>query len=216
MTATVEERFNPEAGEAVVVARPSLIDTMEQAGLVTATSLSLDLPGGREITYDQYEALGRYFGSMNRSCSWWIGDWLLFGEGTFGERWAQAATHTGLAEQTLSNRMTVCRHVPPSRRRASLPFAVHAEVASLPAREQKVWLDRAERHGWTRAELRKEMKATRVDTKPLPPAGEPLPPEQVLEAARQVIGAAQEYGGDWLVPREAMARLAAAVGAEDE
>lgn len=212
MTAVTDERFNEEATATLVVASPTLMKRLEDAGVVTSTSLDLS---DANITYDQYEALGAYFGSMNRSCSWWIGDWLLFGEGTFGERWAQAATHTGLAEQTLSNRMTVCRHVPPSRRRASLPFAVHAEVAPLTAREQKLWLDRAERHQWTRAELRKEMKATRVDTKPVPPAGEPLPPEQVLEAARQVIGSAQEYGADWLVPREAMARLAAAVG-EDE
>ena len=124
-----------------------------------------------------------------------------------------------MAEQTLLNRAYVCRHIPPARRKAGVPFGVHALVAALPAREQTLWLNRAEREGWGREDLRRAMRDTqatdRDDAARLPGSGEPSAPGLVLEAARYVVAAKQDYGDAWLVPREAMARLIAAVGEGD-
>lgn len=182
------------------------------------TAVGLDLSAGDEWTFDAYAALGTYLGIMNRSCMWWIGDWLLYGEGRYDERFAQAAANTGLAEQTLQNRMYVCRNVPVSMRRVGLAFSVHAEVASLKtAREQKYWLDRAAKAGWNRQQLRDAMAAKRKETKPPIDLGdhERVDVKLVVEAAQAVVSARKEYGADFLVPREAMARLIGALGEEE-
>lgn len=50
--------------------------------------------------------------------------------------YAQEAEVTGMAPQTLTNVKYVSRQIENSRRRENLPFALHAEVAALPPREQ--------------------------------------------------------------------------------
>lgn len=132
---------------------------LEAAGaVVTETSLVLSDP---ELDWDDYENLGRFVGRLNRSCAWWVGDLIIHGEQLFGHAYAQIEDALGLAPQTLANRASVARHIPPNRRRAALPFGVHAEVAYLEPRERDLWLDKAERGEWTRAKLREEMRAAR-------------------------------------------------------
>lgn len=190
------------------------IKRLADAGAITATSLELTDP---DMSYDTYEALGAYLGRMNRSCSWWVGDWLAFGEGVFPDRYAQAAAATGLAEQTLLNRVYVCKNIPPSRRRAALSFSVHSEVASLSAREQKMWLDRAERQGMSQKELRAAMKATRKDERPALTDGDDDHESQLVTVAKAIIRDARpaDDGQHHLVPNEDVARLRAALGEEE-
>lgn len=184
------------------------------------TVISLDLGElHRELSYDEYESIGAWLGRMNRSCSWWIGDWLLHGEGAFPDRYTQAQDVTGLARQTLLNRVYVCQNVPPSRRRARLAFSVHAEVAPLGAKEQKLWLDRAEKSGWSQRDLRAAMKATRKDTKPSPEGDDGEHDEEgiLVQVARAILRDARpaEDGAHHLIPNEDIARLRAAMGEED-
>lgn len=132
---------------------------LEAAGAeITEVSLVLSDP---DLDWDDYERLGAFLGSMNRACAWWVGDFILYGEQLYGELYAQIEEALGLAPQTLSNRASVARHIPPNRRRAALPFGVHAEVAYLEPRDRDLWLDKAERGQWTRAKLREEMRSAR-------------------------------------------------------
>lgn len=132
---------------------------LEAAGaVVTETSLVLSDP---DLLWEDYEKLGKFVGRLNRSCAWWVGDLIIHGEDLFGHDHAQIEDALGLAPQTLANRASVARHIPPSRRRAALPFGVHAEVAYLEPRDRDLWLDRAERGQWTRAKLREEMRVAR-------------------------------------------------------
>ena len=191
----------------------SMVDVLREAGAITPTSL--DLSNAGEISFERYEALGAYLGQINRSCAWWIGDWMLYGEGSYGDLFAQAVAATGLAEQTLLNRIYVCKHVPPSRRKVGVSFSVHAEVAPLNAKEQRYWLDKAEKGGWTRAQLREAMKAKRKDDKP------PLPdmdPSGLREVAEAILRDAVPHidSQHHLIPNEDIVRLRAALGREDE
>lgn len=128
---------------------------LEAAGaVVTATSLQLTDP---DLPWEDYENLGAFLGQMNRACAWWVGDLIIYGEEFFGHYHAQVEGALGLAPQTIANRASVARHIPPSKRRPSLPFGVHAEVAYLEPSERDRWLDRAELGAWTRAKLRQEM-----------------------------------------------------------
>lgn len=158
MSAPLQHKENPAALPSTQQASSLLLQALEDSGAITPTALLISDP---DMEYDQYEALCYFLGRLNRSCSWWVGDLLNYGDQVFGHYVYQAAEATGLAPQTLANRASVCRHIPPNRRRASLPFGVHAEVAYLEPVERDRWLDRAELGGWTRAILREEMRAAR-------------------------------------------------------
>jgi hypothetical protein len=135
----------------------SLLADLAREGQLTATALTLD----PDTTYGQWEALGVMLGALSHASCWLIGDWLNFGERAYGEKYAQAATDTGLAVSTLQNYASVAGKVPPERRNASLPYSYHAVVAPLEPAAQASWLGRAESEGWTRREL-----ATAVNGEP--------------------------------------------------
>ena len=104
--------------------------------------------------------------SVSRSVMWWIGDWLRFGDGKWGETSAQAVSMTGRQEQTLLDAQWVAsKFVDNSRRREELSWSHHKEVAALPPAEADELLDLAEREGLSTRELRAEVsrrKAARV------------------------------------------------------
>ncbi len=217
MSAAEVVEFNPEVDHEQLALDGDAfraVVALADGGYITPVSLDLTDP---EMPYDSYESLGRYFGRMNRSCSWWVGDWLVFGEGVYGERFAQAVAATGLSEQTLLQRSYVCRNIPRSRRRAGLSFSVHLLVAKLDARAQKTWLDRAEKNGWSAKDLAAAMKALRKDERPtlLDGDGE-VDADELAVVARAILRDAKESGDPayYLIPREDMARLAAALGEE--
>ena len=138
---------------------------LEAAGaVVTSTSLTLVDPN---LPWDVYERLGAFIGEVNRSCSWWVGDLVVFGEKVYGETYSQIEQALGLAPQTIANRASVARRIPAERRIASLAFGTHAEVAYLEPRERDKWLDRAAKNGWTRAKLRVEMRIARGELSPV-------------------------------------------------
>lgn len=148
-----------------------LLLQMEDGGALTATSLILTDP---EMPFDRYEAVGRWLGTLRDATAWWLGDWLIFGEGVYGEKYAQAVEATGRSKQTLKNYLWVASNVPASRRRDDLSWSHHAEVASLEPKQQRSWLTRAAREGWSIEEMRGQMR----DPKPI----EVMPdPERVIE-----------------------------------
>jgi hypothetical protein len=110
------------------------------------------LPTGVEVigdpTFDEWR---QAFGDLTRaqgSIQWWLGDMLAVGEARYGERYAQAVEATGYAVQTLMHMVFVASHVAPERRRQSLSFTHHKEVASLDPDEQEALLSEAEKREW--------------------------------------------------------------------
>jgi hypothetical protein len=189
-----------------------LLVDLEASGALTPRALGLP----DDIGYDQYESLGAFLGEFKSRINFYLGDWLIFGEGTFAERWSQACEATGLAEQTLLRIMDVCRKVPPGRRNGCV-WSIHAGVSSLGAREQRSWLRRALENQWSYAELRNQLRSARHDAEPPlfedTGPGEPIP-DLVVEAARSLIRNAEEAGENVIVRREDFVQLRAALGEE--
>lgn len=139
-------------------------------GRLTATAWALPA----KLSYAEYEKLCRGFGGGARGLSntlqWAAGDLIVYGERVYGERCYQALEFLGYDERTLTNLARVASAFLPSRRRAlPLTFSHHAEVATLHPEEQDQWLDKAQAQQWTRAELRKALKATTGESGPDPP-----------------------------------------------
>ncbi|QMU80503.1 hypothetical protein GXW83_23510 [Streptacidiphilus sp. PB12-B1b] len=93
------------------------------------------------------------------SSAWWAGDWLVFGSASYPQRYREAIRSTALDYQTLRNYAWVARKFAPHRRREELSFQHHQEVAALSAEQQDHWLDRSIEHGWSKAELRRRLRA---------------------------------------------------------
>ena len=108
-----------------------------------------------------WETIGRQIVAIADSSAWWIADWLVYGEDTFQDRYKEVIKGTDLNYQTLRNYAWVARRFELARRREALSFAHHAEVAALAQLGQDHWLDRAEEHGWSRNQLRGEIRDAR-------------------------------------------------------
>jgi hypothetical protein len=120
----------------------------------TGLSFPLHLP------FERWLVIGQHLSSTTASLAWCLGDWMVYGESAFAGRYRQAIEQTSLDYQTLRNYAWVARRYPLSRRREGLSFAHHAEVTALPDHEQDFWLRKAETLGWSRNQLRREVRSS--------------------------------------------------------
>jgi hypothetical protein len=139
-----------------------MITPLATKTLATTRPRRVGLELSASMSFDEWAGVGYRIARIHSGTAWALGDWLLFGEQRFGERYRSALEATGLGYQTLRNYAWVARCFAPSRRRELLSFQHHAEVASLPAVEQDLWLHRAEAQGWSRNELRRRVSARRI------------------------------------------------------
>jgi N6-adenosine-specific RNA methylase IME4 len=118
-----------------------------------------------EPTFKEHQSVGDFIQRAVKASEWWFGDWLRYGESR--EDWQskdgkarleQAVNTTGLSEKRLMNIRSVAA-IDPSRRRETVEFGLHAELAGMEPAEQTRWLDRIESNGWNRAELRNQIRA---------------------------------------------------------
>ena len=54
------------------------------------------------LTFAEWEEIGKQLNKIHGSIQWWIGDWLKFGEKKYGETYTQAIEETGLDYDTLA------------------------------------------------------------------------------------------------------------------
>jgi hypothetical protein len=149
---------------------------------------------------------GKQIGRAGNGTSWWLGDWLRYGNARFGEKYTLAARITGYDEQTLMNYVYVASHVPAPQRRPDISWSHHAEVAGLERGEQAEWLDRIASNRMSVKDLRRSLRsahttvATTVTERPAisraqvcPACGRPLARTSADNAAALSV-AAQSRG----------------------
>ena len=107
-----------------------------------ATGIGLVVKG--TPTYKQWEAYGRKLGRLVKWSMFLLGDWINFGERTYGEKHAQGIAATGLSYVTCSHAAWVAGEFEFCRRRQSLEWWPHKEVALLEEPEQDKILDDVE------------------------------------------------------------------------
>lgn len=122
----------------------------------TIDETSLQLPP--RISYEEWAKVGKTLGELRIATSWAIGDWLIFGEHTYGEKFAQAASETGMQPESLKVYQWVASCIPREIRRTDVSHAHHQLVARLEPEEIQTWLDRSSKKGWTVAELRAALR----------------------------------------------------------
>lgn len=122
-------------------------------------------------SFAQYLACGRLLKSAEASVQFWIGDWLLYGEKTYGKvHYQQAIEETGLDYQTLRDYKWVARSVPVGLRTKTLGFHHHRAVAGLPIETQTDLLSKAQMEQWPLLRLKQEKFRLRTAPVPAPPS----------------------------------------------
>lgn len=144
-------------------------------GILTRVGLKLN----KDLTYDVWAEVGQTLRDFHRCSLWWLGDWLNYGERKYGETYSQAIDETEYDYQTLANCAWICTAIEFSRRRETLSFSSHADVAAMKPEDQDRWLDRAEQKGWGHKELRAAIREERqekaaLEAGPLPPGKYPV------------------------------------------
>lgn len=134
---------------------------IEQCGLLFVGKPSLN----------SWEAIGGQLVALMESSTWWIADWLAYGEKAFQDRYLEAIKRTDLNYQTLRNYVWVARRFDISRRHENLSFGHHAEVAALDPPEQDYWLRKAGEYGWSRNHLRSQVRASLRERDDQAPSG---------------------------------------------
>jgi hypothetical protein len=112
------------------------------------------------LTYEGWLEIGSALGDVARCSGWMIGDWILHGQASYGRKYALALDVTGLDYKSLRNYASLAGRFELSRRRDTLSIGHHEAVASLPVDKQEYWLDRAERDGMSRQQLRHAVRAS--------------------------------------------------------
>ena len=132
---------------------------VDRIALTKRTALSLP----ENLPLDSWKQIGEQIHIISDASAWWIGDWLRFGRDKYPDRYKRALEETSLEYQTLRNYAWVAGRFDASRRRDGLSFQHHLEVAALPEDQQDLWLERAERSGWSRNDLRAQLRCYRDD-----------------------------------------------------
>lgn len=114
--------------------------------------------GSENMTFDQYQAIGKTFQQIQRSLCWWTGDWLNYGEQKFGDVAAQAVDDTGKTVETLLKWKAVAFRVPRNIRVKELGWTFHFYIAYVPEEERGVLLQMALNVGISSRELKDVVK----------------------------------------------------------
>ncbi|MER7187819.1 LmbU family transcriptional regulator [Streptomyces hyaluromycini] len=161
---------------------------------ILTTRVGLKIPAA--LTFERWQHVGSQISRIVDSSSWCLGDWLVYGQQEFSDRYLRAIEACGLDYQTLRNYAWVARKFELHRRRETLSFQHHAEVSSLPPCEQDKWLDLAEEFNWSRNELRRNIRAHRQRDSTGGPSEDYLPKLAVPAERVQQWRRAAEVSGD--------------------
>jgi len=132
--------------------------------IYTSPKVGLVLPP--DLPYMEWEDIGIKLARAKETVKFMLGDWLNYGENAYGEKYAQAIDSVTYDYSYLRNIAYVCRNVEMSRRRDSLSFSHHTEVAHLDPDLQDLWLQTAEDQGLNSKVLRQAIKdAKGIDEK---------------------------------------------------
>lgn len=118
-------------------------------------------------SYNTWKARGTQMSNVIETFSkhlrWWIGDWIIYGETVWPDKYTQALEESMYSYGTLRNCVYVCRKIPRENRRETLSFEHHYQVCSMTEDERDHWLNLAENNNWSLAEFKRAIKGKEIN-----------------------------------------------------
>jgi len=128
---------------------------------LTNNSLHFD----KSISFEEWSEVGKTLSRIHGAVQFWIGDWIRFGEGKFGEKYSQALESTDYSYKALRNMKYVADKVDLSLRKDNLDFSIYMAIAPLEPKEQAKWLKTASEKHLTVKQLKTEIKRSRIENR---------------------------------------------------
>ena len=126
-------------------------------GAFTLTERGLLVQG--DAPYEQWVEVCALTAALAKYGFFLLGDCLNYGTATYGEKYREAEEFTGLTRKRLRQIAWVANKVDVSRRRDTLEFGMHQEVAALEPAGQAEALD------WIEAQARSGKEPSRTDVR---------------------------------------------------
>lgn len=154
---------------AIVPRSTQLLDTLAENGMYDR-GLRITDPN---ITYERFEAIGHMLGREHGEIRLAMGDYLLFAEQRFPEKFSQAAEALNISEDGMLEYLRVARNVPRSVRLKEpgrVSWSHYRAVASLKVVDeatgevhidhaaQREWIQKAKEGNWSHHKLRDELR----------------------------------------------------------
>jgi hypothetical protein len=149
-------------------------------GGVVEHATGFELPDA--LAADQWATLLRAVARDHASCRWKIGDLARHGEVRYGHMYDRVTAETGLSYSSIATAKSLAGKFEICRRRQSVSWGHHAEVAGLPVAEQDRLLDLAEQNGWSRDTLREAASRIR------PAARQPIIRLEITRTESPLVG----------------------------
>lgn len=173
------------------------------ASKVRATETALEIDS--DLTLEEWQEIGHTLGRANRASAWWVGDWINYAEGKWGEKYEDALLATGLSYDYLRHCAAVSRRFTFGDRSPELTWTHHFKAKALDNAEE--WLARAEAEKWSVRELLEKTSAA-------PPANSHVMPSRrhvaFMAAAESVVRVGERWERDMtdaLTPPQARKQL---------
>lgn len=140
--------------------------TAETAAVATGElvygMVSLYVPPG--LSFEDCERGLNGIEVMGWAWPWWLGDMLIYIEGTHPEKFSQVVNPPSplgrsITPEKANKAMWLCRRIDVERRRPAVSASHHLEVAGFAPEVQDMFLDRVEAESLTKAELREAISA---------------------------------------------------------
>ena len=145
----------------------------------------------QEVDFSEWEKMGHALRVHRESNPFWIGDWLIIGEGRWGEMYAQAMHVTGLDKNTLSHYKGMAQAIPQDQRRLSMGH--YRLLKNLDDKERKKLEEEAVNKDWGLMELREHIVSSKFKE----------PKEKEAEEIKcEVCGKEAKDFEEWLVCRK--------------
>lgn len=92
------------------------------------TPTGLNLPPN--MTFDDWLSLAPKLRIIRDASLWWWGDYINYGEHNYHNKYTQALEESDYSYSTLSGATWVCKRIEPCRRRQSISYSFHQEIAA--------------------------------------------------------------------------------------
>jgi len=109
-----------------------------------------------DLDFDQWARDGTVARELIESLPWILGDWLIYGEQHFPDRYQRALEATDYVYDTLTRFAQVARAFPPGERQRfgcknqrDLSWSHYRAVLPLNPIDRELWLANAHEHGWS-------------------------------------------------------------------
>lgn len=148
--AAVEHELEVPGAGAVDELMPGVVSTP------TALVISVDL------RFNEWSRLLDTIEQVHERACWALGDARRYADERFDVEYADALEARDIRKPTSARCAWVARTFPEERRRDGLTFSHHEKVAALGEPEQELWLNEAERQGWSVRELADRLVSRRL------------------------------------------------------